>query len=491
MLLSTAIFALGVLLALAGGYLTAVWGIGDYLIAGVVAIMIAVLITVRANVGAYVLVVFIYLNLSHALEVTFGIPSINKPVVGVIAVAVLANRVFLHRMPIVFTRVEAMILLYGIILLFSALTAQNQEASFDYILDWLKDFALLMIIVQLSVDEHTWKTIHWLFILSAAFLSLLSTYQMLSGDFENEFFGLAHTSVHQITNEQDDERVMGPLSDPNYYGQIIMMAFPLAAYRALTDKLPSRRILAAICAVLIMLTVVFTYSRATFLAMVIISTLIIIERRINFHKVVLVITTIIVVALPIIPSNYFDRILTLGELFSGSSDVRNEASFRGRTSEFMVGIQMFLDYPVFGVGVANYESNYLIYSPDIGLDGRNEEREAHSLPVEILAETGLVGFISFAAMMVTIYVSLGRAKARLKAVEREGFSVWVTAMQLSLTSFMITSLFLHNAYSRYMWMSIGLAAGGLVVTEKIVNDYHRRHTQQEAEHAALVSIAEA
>lgn len=71
-----------------------------------------------------------------------------------------------------------------------------------------------------------------------------------------------------------------------------------------------------------------------------------------------------------LPAQYTDRIGTLGGLVGAGSDtaVATEVSFRGRLSETTVAWQMFLDHPIQGVGLANYNSNYQAYSQNLGLD---------------------------------------------------------------------------------------------------------------------------
>ena len=65
---------------------------------------------------------------------------------------------------------------------------------------------------------------------------------------------------------------------------------------------------------------------------------------------------------------------------------QESSSFRGRTSEMLAGLYMFADYPITGIGIGRYEANYLDYAKIIGLETRNEERQAHSLGVNKLTK---------------------------------------------------------------------------------------------------------
>jgi hypothetical protein len=110
----------------------------------------------------------------------------------------------------------------------------------------------------------------------------------------------------------------------------------------------------------------------------------------------LLVVVLLVLLVPILPTNYTERLVTTVDLFSGdSNDARNETSFRGRTSEVVVAWRIFMDHPVFGVGLKNYKYYYQDYAQPLGWDKRREERSAHNLFLEIAAETGLVGLAAF------------------------------------------------------------------------------------------------
>jgi putative inorganic carbon (HCO3(-)) transporter len=98
-------------------------------------------------------------------------------------------------------------------------------------------------------------------------------------------------------------------------------------------------------------------------------------------------------------------------------------------------------------------------SEQIGLDPRLEQREAHSLYLQSLAETGIVGFLALLAILWLALRGAWRARQTLggrDAVLGEGIFV-------ALVSFLVAGTFLHLTYPRYMWMMVGfaLAAGNI------------------------------
>src|SRR5690606_15715090 len=119
------------------------------------------------------------------------------------------------------------------------------------------------------------------------------------------------------------------------------------------------------------------------------------------------VTTLIVLAmaiLPLLPPSYTERFKTILYLAPSSENgIYQSSSFRGRTSEMMAGLIMFVEHPILGIGVANYPPTYQEYAQIIGLETRAQEREAHSLYIEILAETGILGFASFMAIVLFLF----------------------------------------------------------------------------------------
>ena len=125
---------------------------------------------------------------------------------------------------------------------------------------------------------------------------------------------------------------------------------------------------------------------------------------------------------------------------------------------------MFLEHPVIGVGIGNYNTNYLQYSRELGMDPRNQTRSAHSLYLELLAERGLVGFLTFAFIVYLAYRSLFSAKKELSSHGLHELAALYGALGIGLAAYFVAALFLHDAYIRYFWILIGLVWSAPAVT---------------------------
>jgi O-antigen ligase len=479
MLLVMSMIGIAFAIVFAGSFMIGKTNIGVFIFGGIIAGMVALSIALKPEGGLYVLIVFVFANVSDVLEVAFKIPSTNKPLVALIFVGTLGSRIVLQRKQLIFRTTEISILVFGLALIASLFTAVDKTESISIAVDWVKDFAILIIMVQLCTRESVYKKAIWAVILTAGFLSLLSTYQNITRDFANNFYGLANAPVHQITSGFDSVRVTGPLDDPNYYGMILLSVLPAAIYRFFDDEKRWRRILGGICAGLIVTTVILTYSRGGFVALIVVSALIIRDRKMNPYKIAGIIIFALVVVSPILPKGFAARITTLGGFVGGDEGKRQtESSFRGRTSEMIVAVQMFQDRPIFGVGRDNYPKLYQHYSRRVGLDDRTQEREAHNLYLETAAEMGIVGLAAFTIMIIAIFKGLFSAKQDVVTINRHDLVPWISGIQYGLVAYLVASIFLHGSNIRYFWLIISFSLASRVMVEQLLAQHQRRRREQ-------------
>lgn len=125
--------------------------------------------------------------------------------------------------------------------------------------------------------------------------------------------------------------------------------------------------------------------------------------------------------------------------------------------------EMLVANPVLGVGSGNYTSSFGEYSERVGSAIRDYEepdatRYPHNLYLEVGAETGLVGLVTFFLGVLAAFLGLSRARTRLMAVGEVTGSALCLAFQIALAGYLISSLFLHGDFERYLWLLLAMAA---------------------------------
>jgi O-antigen ligase len=138
---------------------------------------------------------------------------------------------------------------------------------------------------------------------------------------------------------------------------------------------------------------------------------------------------------------------------------------------------MFANNPILGVGAGNYPNNYQEYTVEVGLEQDTAEQEAHSLYVQILAETGILGAISFVGFSILLLINLSRARQSIEhLVKYQNWLPWISAIQLSVVGYLITSAFLHGAFIRYFWIFVAFALSAIQLTEELLVDPNSKHS---------------
>ena len=183
--------------------------------------------------------------------------------------------------------------------------------------------------------------------------------------------------------------------------------------------------------------------------------------------------SMLILLIPFLPATYRDRFNTL-TAFTAQNGIYQDTSFRGRTSEMLTGLTMFASHPILGVGAGNYPLNYQHYAQLIGIEFRAEAHDPHSLYVQLLAETGILGTIAFLAMMFFLIQALNKACRAIEfSPHLQDWLPWISAIRLAILSYLLTSIFLHNAYIRYFWILVAMALAGIQITDSLLKNSER------------------
>jgi len=205
------------------------------------------------------------------------------------------------------------------------------------------------------------------------------------------------------------QKVIGGLTNPNLYGQHLLFALPFLCIPVFLYGLFSLRgILASAGAVLILLKVVFTGSRASFLAIAVMFFLLFL--RLSFMKKLLMVAASLPAMMTIyilMPQLAKDRYATILSS-DGNAEMSIDAigaieSANSRKLHFQQSIELTFLNPVFGVGPGMFPVASAEHSEELG--EKAFWKETHNTYSQISSESGIPGLILYVAMLITMILA--------------------------------------------------------------------------------------
>lgn len=412
----------------------------------------------RAEWGLLALGFLTYTRFSDILVHYHGSPSIAQPFIVLLLGIVIFRWRFFGEKPQGWKLTTLLLSSYGLVgslSLFYAINTSRVERGLE---DFVKDAAIAIIVVILIREGSIFRNMIWSLLVAGIFLGTIAVYQQATGTYDNVYWGFGQAEVQNIIGKSKDYRIAGPIGDPNFFAQILIVLVPLGLNRLWDEPTRPLRLLALWSLGVCVLTIMFTFSRGAFLAMILVLGLMFIRRP--PRPLVMIITIITAVVLfQFVPAQYTDRMRTLIDLIPGvgSDQPQTEISFRGRSSELKVAIDIFKDYPFFGVGFNNYKVYYQEYAVPLGIERRREARSAHSLYLQLAAEMGIVGLAAFSIVIGMMLYSLRRARLLFEGAGLDNYAGLVFALTVGLIGYLIAGIFLQPAYPRYLWLLFGMA----------------------------------
>lgn len=442
--------------------------IGTFALLGLIGISAVMAIIISPSLGANILLIAVFSNVSRQLTDN-GLPGVIKPLVVIVFVAILVRSYYAGQIPLhrpKTRRIEIFLIIYFFAVAATFFVSSDQELTLERIIDIGKDIVIVYCILFCIRSPQEWKSIVFIMVLVTVGLSLFGLYQAASGNYGQEFLGFARVDT--------DNRLGGPINEPNMWGQVLVAIIPFAMFGFLRESARMKFFYASALAILF-IELLNTYSRGGYLAFFVVFFLIIIFFTKSNPLIISGVAVVMLLTLPLLPARYVDRFQTLYSLSDENSNIiYQESSFRGRTSELLTGWTMFIEHPLLGVGAANYPINYQKYTQIVGLEVRSEAREAHSLYVEILAETGIIGFLAFAGIVFFLFRGLARMKSEIvmSGNQKEWLS-YISAVQVSLVGYLFSAIFLHGAYIRFFWILTALSLALLQILYETLSSNQR------------------
>jgi O-antigen ligase len=185
-----------------------------------------------------------------------------------------------------------------------------------------------------------------------------------------------------------------------------------------------------------------------------------------FLSVFAVFGLLVTVAMP----EYVYRLTSMSGVSALAAGEEKEAdsSMRGRATENLAAINIFLDHPLLGAGPGQAKIYITAYGNEVGFKKLEGQRRAHSMYLEELADTGLLGFIAF--MTIALVTLLPVVQIRRYWAQRSmEIDFILTGFLLAIIAYLSSAMFLHLSYQRYYWLLLAMAGAAIEIFRPPIN----------------------
>ncbi len=435
-------------------------------------LLLAAIMAVRPEVTTVFILFALYANL--------GVVAKRNGVPDLIATSLFAALAFptlvyivVYGQKIIFNFSSMLMLLYFAVILLSAAMSDNVMDSSGRLIAFVAEGLFLFILVTNSVRTPSiLRGTLWALVLAGVLMGSLSLFQEVTGSYDNEFGGLAQVKDTEIRVEGETlveagetrQRLSGPIGSKNRYAQVMVVLVPLALGLMWSERHRLYRVLAALSTIPIVGGGLLTFSRGAGISLVVLL-LAMVALRIVKPLHMLLFTALLGLIVVVFVPDYGYRISTVAELSQlTSGDVSEvEGSLRGRATENLAALNIFLANPILGVGPGQTPLHTRAAGNEIGLRTLTTDRRAHNMYLEELADTGAVGFAVFIGLVAYLVVRLWQIAKQAQRARRNDIYFTMMGLMLAIIVYLSTAVFLHLSYVRYYWLLIALSSAAVEI----------------------------
>jgi len=282
------------------------------------------------------------------------------------------------------TAITFPILLYLIVQIICTITSVTPMLSLQNFLVSLFSIIMFFIIINTVTTKSILDKCLKMFIFIAF---VASCYGIL------QYFTVGVTDLTWVdleTNPDLTTRVGGPFNNPNIFAEYLEYILPTALVLIFVYKNKINKILLSIMSATILICLVLTFSRGGWLGF---AAAIFFFALVKFTRYIPILIAGGIACIPFLPSVILTRLQSIVNFQDTSNSYR--------INVWQGTIEMIKDFLFTGVGYGYwaYKSAYIHYSVNA-----TKVWHSHNVYLQILAETGIFGFISFTLVIISLFV---------------------------------------------------------------------------------------
>lgn len=336
------------------------------------------------------------------------------------------------------TSLDFLVVLFGIVLIYSTVTSYTPGNSMLTLLIQLAFIIFYFILINTVKTRQQLFTLVVLLALSTALVSLYGLYQLKTVGATSEAW------VDTTLFEDIKARVGATFDNPNVLGEYLVLIIPITAAMLWGQRSKLSSLLTVGLAAIMLLCLVYTYSRGAYLGLMFAFALFAVLRDKRF----VILGIIGLLLLPfVLPDSVINRFTSIGNLSDTSSSYR--------ISVWLGSLKLAKDYWPSGIGLG-LEPFKLIY-PKYSLNAAYAHH-SHNIYIQLVIETGIAGFVLFLSMIVVYYKTMlaGFHKTRDRFLSTFMIAI-ASGMGGYLVQGMVENIWYNNRVLLTFWVMLAFA----------------------------------
>jgi probable O-glycosylation ligase (exosortase A-associated) len=358
-----------------------------------------------------------------------------------VVLIVLASTVLRHDEHIAFSPLSKKLIVFLVMIVIGIPFAFWPGGSASATLDFAKMVLYNVLIVSLLTTRERFRGFLITYACAIGYLGLTSGWGYYHGD---SVFAQGIDRAQGLTNAG---------GDPNSLAITLVTALPLTVLLLSNASRKFRLFVLAMCA-LNVATLVLTGSRTGFMCLLVLMTVFTLTRK----KAILIAPVMAILVVGIwtaMPAEYKTRYTTVENL-------KDDESYQNRIISWKSGLHMFEDYPLTGVGIGNFPyANGEKYWPI--KNGIRVWLQPHSLYVQLIAETGLLGTVAWLTLLFSMIYTCWRLRRESRDTDMPGWlKHFPGAVGFCIFGLLICGYSAHLLY-RHTWYELAAMTAAMAL----------------------------
>jgi O-antigen ligase len=275
--------------------------------------------------------------------------------------------------------------------------------------------------------------------------------------------------------------IRGMAGDPNDRALIFVFMFPLAVFSAMVARSILFKIYYAGLGVFFAIETLHTFSRGGLLGLVAVIGLFCFRMMRERKGIVVLVGLVVFVSIFFMPEQIVNRASSLV-----NRDLDTAGTISTRLQILQNGLDIMARRPIFGVGVGCFT-----IAEGAMHGGRGKWNAAHNTFLEIGAETGIFGLITFVALIFVAFRNLQRIQRDFTEYEIHPEMVLLArGLEIALAGFCVSAFFLSQAYTWHIYYLMGLSGAmrriaWRIESEEVPEDFWDYEEEEEVPEAGV------